>query len=437
MTGGGGGRGPRGAPLTAVDLIRTKRDGGALTDAQIDWVIDAYTRGAVAEEQMAALAMAIVFRGMSYAETTRWTAAMIASGERLDLSGIGRPTVDKHSTGGVGDKITLPLTPLVAACGLAVPQLSGRGLGHTGGTLDKLEAIRGFRTRLSNAEFTRQLSSVGAVICAAGDGLAPADRKLYALRDVTGTVESIPLIASSIMSKKIAEGTSALVLDVKFGRGAFMRQYQDASALAATMVELGRSQGVRTVALLTDMNTPLGRAVGNAVEVEESLEVLAGGGPADVVELTLALAREMLDAGGMTGIDPADALRGGQAMDAWRDLVRAQGGDPDAALPIAVEREVIRAERSGVVVSIDAYQVGVAAWRLGAGRTRKEDPVSAAAGVRLLRRPGEAVVAGEALFELLADDEARIPLAKQAIEGAARIDDAPHEILPLVRERIA
>jgi thymidine phosphorylase len=394
--------------FAAVDVIRTKRDGGVLSDAQIDWVVDAYTRGAVADEQMSALAMAILLRGMTPAEVARWTHAMIASGERLDLSSVPRPTADKHSTGGVGDKITLPLTPLVAACGAAVPQLSGRGLGHTGGTLDKLESIPGWRAALTNDEFLAQLRDVGAVICAAGERLAPADRKLYALRDVTGTVEAIPLIASSIMSKKIAEGTRALVLDVKVGSGAFMKSVHDARELAGTMVELGRAHGVRTAALLTDMSTPLGLAVGNAVEVAEAVEVLAGGGPPDVVELTLALAREMLEAAGLGRADPADALRNGRAMDAWRAMIRAQGGDPDAPLPAAPEVELVRAETDGVVTAVDAYAIGVAAWRLGAGRARKEDPVSAAAGVVLHRRPGDRVRAGEALYELRAEDAGRM-----------------------------
>ena len=314
----------------AVEVITAKRDGGELGDAQIDWVIDAYTRGAVADEQMAALAMAILLNGMNRREVARWTRAMIASGERMDFSALSRPTADKHSTGGVGDKITLPLAPLVAACGVAVPQLSGRGLGHTGGTLDKLESIPGWRADLGNDEMMRQLEDVGAVICAAGAGLAPADKKLYALRDVTGTVEAIPLIASSIMSKKIAEGTGALVLDVKVGSGAFMKDLDRARELAETMVALGTDAGVRTVALLTDMSTPLGRTAGNALEVRESVDVLAGGGPADVVELTLALAREMLTEAGVTGVDPADRLADGSAMDTWRRMVRAQGGDPEA-----------------------------------------------------------------------------------------------------------
>ncbi|WP_431878953.1 thymidine phosphorylase [Micromonospora marina] len=422
--------------FTAVDVIRAKRDGGVLSDGQIDWVVDAYTKGLVADEQMSALAMAILLRGMTAPEIARWTAAMIASGERLDLSPVSRPTVDKHSTGGVGDKITLPLTPLVAACGAAVPQLSGRGLGHTGGTLDKLESIPGWRAALSNDEFIAQLRDVGAVICAAGDGLAPADRKLYALRDVTGTVEAIPLIASSIMSKKIAEGTGALVLDVKVGSGAFMKNADDARELARTMVELGGAHGVRTVALLTDMSTPLGLAVGNAVEVTESVEVLAGGGPADVVELTLALAREMLDAAGLPDADPEAALRDGRAMDSWRTMIRAQGGDPDAPMPVANEVEVVTATEDGWIAEVDAYAIGVAAWRLGAGRARKEDPVSIPAGVVLHKRRGDRVRAGDPLFELRAEHAERIPAALAEARRAVRIaPDAP-DATPLVVERI-
>lgn len=407
-----------------------------LSDGQIDWVVDAYTKGLVADEQMSALAMAILLRGMTAPEIARWTAAMIASGERLDLSPVARPTVDKHSTGGVGDKITLPLTPLVAACGAAVPQLSGRGLGHTGGTLDKLESIPGWRAALTNDEFIAQLRDVGAVICAAGDGLAPADRKLYALRDVTGTVEAIPLIASSIMSKKIAEGTGALVLDVKVGSGAFMKNVDDARELARTMVELGGAHGVRTVALLTDMSTPLGLAVGNAVEVTESVEVLAGGGPADVVELTLALAREMLDAAGLPDADPEAALRDGRAMDAWRTMIRAQGGDPDAPMPTANEVELVTATEDGWVAEVDAYAIGVAAWRLGAGRARKEDPVSIPAGVVLHKRRGDRVRVGDPLFELRAEHAERMPAALAEARAAVRVaPDAP-DATPLVVERI-
>jgi len=420
----------------AVEVILAKRDRGELTDSQIDWVVDAYTRGVVAEEQMSALAMAILLNGMAPDELARWTAAMIASGERLDLSGVSRPTTDKHSTGGVGDKITLPLAPLVAACGAAVPQLSGRGLGHTGGTLDKLESIPGWRAQLSNAEFLAQLGDVGAVVCAAGDALAPADRKLYALRDVTGTVESIPLIASSIMSKKIAEGSSALVLDVKVGSGAFMKTVEDARELARTMVDLGTAHGTRTVALLTDMSTPLGRTAGNALEVEESLEVLAGGGPPDVVELTLALAREMLTSAGLGRVDPADALRNGKAMDVWRRMIRAQGGDPDAPLPSARERHVVSSPADGVLVRLDARAVGEAAWRLGAGRARKEDPVLAEAGVIMHAKPGEIVHAGDPLLELHTNDASRFERALTAVESAYTIG-VDFATQPLIIERIA
>jgi thymidine phosphorylase len=423
--------------FAAVDVIATKRDGGVLSDAQIDWVVDGYTRGAVADEQMSALLMAILLRGMTGPEIARWTAAMIASGERLDLSTVQRSTVDKHSTGGVGDKITLPLTPLVAACGGAVPQLSGRGLGHTGGTLDKLETIPGFRVALSNVEFLAQLGEVGAVVCAAGDGLAPADRKLYALRDVTATVESIPLIASSIMSKKIAEGTGALVLDVKVGSGAFMKSEADARELARTMVDLGTAHGVTTVALLTRMSTPLGRAIGNAVEVEESLAVLAGGGPSDVVELTLALAREMLATIGLSDVDPAVFLKDGRAMDSWRAMVRAQGGDPDAPLAQAGEHEWVRADRSGYVSEVDALAIGVAAWRLGAGRARKEDTVSAGAGVMLHRQVGDPVQAGDILYELRADDADRLPAALSAAQHAITITATPPVPAPLILDRLA
>ncbi|NGM12276.1 thymidine phosphorylase [Verrucosispora sp. CWR15] len=422
--------------FAAVDVIRVKRDGGVLSDGQIDWVVDAYTRGVVADEQMSALAMAILLNGMTGPEIARWTAAMIASGERLDLSSVARPTVDKHSTGGVGDKITLPLTPLVAACGAAVPQLSGRGLGHTGGTLDKLESIPGWRAALSNEEFTAQLRDIGAVICAAGSGLAPADRKLYALRDVTGTVEAIPLIASSIMSKKIAEGTGALVLDVKVGSGAFMKSVDDARELARTMVELGGAHGVKTVALLTDMSTPLGRAIGNGIEVTESVEVLAGGGPADVVELTLALAREMLDAAGLPDVDPAAALADGRAMDVWRSMIRAQGGDPDAPMPEATEVEVVRADTDGHVAAVDAYAMGVAAWRLGAGRARKEDPVSVPAGVLLHKRPGDPVRAGDPLYELRAERSELIPAALAEAARAVTVAARPPAAAPLVIERV-
>ncbi len=402
----------------AVDVIVTKRDGGVLSAAQINWVLDAYTRGAVADEQMSSLAMAILQRGMSRAEIAQWTNAMIASGERLDFSSLTQPTADKHSTGGVGDKITLPLAPLVAACGVAVPQLSGRGLGHTGGTLDKLESIPGWRADLSNEEMYAQLRDVGAVICAAGTGLAPADKKLYALRDVTGTVECIPLIASSIMSKKIAEGTGVLVLDVKVGSGAFMKDLDMARELARTMVELGTDAGVVTSALLTDMSTPLGRAIGNGLEVTESVEVLAGGGPADVVELTVTLAREMLVGAGVTDVDPAEALKDGRAMDAWRRMIAAQGGDPDAPMPVAPHIQEIRADADGIITRMDAMGVGVAAWRLGAGRARKEDPVQASAGVFLHKTLGESVRKGDVIMTLNTETPERMARAQAALGEA-------------------
>jgi thymidine phosphorylase len=409
----------------AVDVIRTKRDGGVLHDAQIDWVVDAYTRGAVADEQMAALAMAILLRGMERSEIARWTRAMIDSGERMDFSGLSRPTADKHSTGGVGDKITLPLAPLVAACGVAVPQLSGRGLGHTGGTLDKLESIPGWQASLTTDQMNSQLEEVGAVICAAGAGLAPADKKLYALRDVTGTVEAIPLIASSIMSKKIAEGTGSLVLDVKVGSGAFMKSLDTARELADTMVALGADAGLPTVALLTDMSVPLGRTAGNALEVRESLEVLAGGGPPDVVELTLALAREMLAAAGRDDVDPADRLADGSAMDVWRAMITAQSGDPDAALPVSQERQVVVAGSDGVLTELDALAVGVASWLLGAGRARQGEQVQAGAGVEWHVRPGEAVRAGDPVLTLHTDEPARFDRALEALSGGWQVSPAP------------
>ncbi|CAN7462081.1 thymidine phosphorylase [Terrabacter sp. LjRoot27] len=423
----------------AVDVISAKRDRAELSDAQIDWVIDAYTRGAVAEEQMSALAMAIYLNGMTPREIARWADAMIRSGERLDFSGLSRPTSDKHSTGGVGDKITLPLAPIVAACGVAVPQLSGRGLGHTGGTLDKLESIPGWRADLTNEQMMAQLEDVGAVICAAGSGLAPADKKLYALRDVTGTVSCVPLIATSIMSKKIAEGTGSLVLDVKVGSGAFMKELGQARELAETMVRLGTDAGVHTVALLTNMETPLGLTAGNALEVRESVEVLAGGGPEDVVELTLALAREMVAGAGRSDIDPADVLADGRAMDVWRRMIRAQGGDPDAELPTAKETHHVLAPADGVLVQLDALAVGVAAWRLGAGRARKEDPVQAGAGVELHHKPGATVRGGEPLMTLHTDEPERFARALEALEGGFTIapEGSRPDLPPIVIDRVS
>ncbi|RXW31190.1 thymidine phosphorylase [Propioniciclava flava] len=425
-------------PYDAVDVIRTKRDRQTLSDDQIAWVIDAYTRGVVADEQMSALAMAIFLNGMERPEIERWTRAMIESGERLDFTSLGA-TADKHSTGGVGDKITLPLVPLVAAFSVRVPQLSGRGLGHTGGTLDKMESIPGWRANLTNEEMFDVLREVGGVICAAGSGLAPADKKLYALRDTTATVDCIPLISSSIMSKKIAEGTGALVLDVKTGAGAFMREEARARELARTMVDLGTDAGLTTVALLTDMSTPLGLTVGNALEVRESVDVLAGGGPSDVIELTVALAREMLAAAGKPDVDVAAALSDGRAMDVWRRMVAAQGGDPDAALPVAVDTHTLTAEHDGVVSAIDAMDVAVAAWRLGAGRARKEDPVDAAAGVELHAKPGDTVRAGQPLLTLHTSDPARFPRAEQALAGAISLAAPGTSVAtrPLIIDRIA
>ena len=426
-------------PFAAVEIISAKRDRAELSDAQIDWVIGAYTRGAVADEQMSALLMAILLNGMNMREIARWTDAMIKSGERMDWSALTRKTVDKHSTGGVGDKITLPLAPLVAACGGAVPQLSGRGLGHTGGTLDKLESIPGWKASLTNAEMLKVLEDVGAVICAAGAGLAPADKKLYALRDVTGTVPAIPLIASSIMSKKIAEGTSALILDVKTGNGAFMSDPAKARELAKTMVELGKRAGVTTRALVTAMDVPLGLTAGNALEVRESIEVLSGGGPSDVVELTVIMAQEMLDAAGINPImDPVDALKNGAAMDSWRRMIAAQGGDPDAKLPVAQEQHVIYAPQSGEILEMNALSVGISAWRLGAGRTRLGEAVQAGAGIEIHAKPGEQITAGTPLFTLHTDTPDRFAWAQQALEGAMRISATGEKVerLPLIIEKI-
>ena len=422
-------------PFAAVDVIGAKRDGHELSSAHIDWIVDAYTRGVVADEQMSALLMAILLNGMNRKEITRWTTAMINTGERMSWSMLDRPTTDKHSTGGVGDKITLPLAPIVAACGAAVPQLSGRGLGHTGGTLDKLESIPGWRASLSNAEMLEVLQSTGAVICAAGAGLAPADKKIYALRDVTGTVPAISLIASSIMSKKIAEGTGALVLDVKTGSGAFMSDPKKARELAEVMVTLGTDAGVNTVALVTAMDVPLGLTAGNALEVRESVEVLAGGGPKDVVELTLALAREMLT---MVGIekDPADTLRDGSAMDVWRRMISAQGGNPDAPLPVAAHQEVVMADKSGVVASMNALAVGVAAWRLGAGRARQGEVVQAGAGVEIHAKPGEQIAKGSPLFTLHTETPERFAHALEALQDGWSIGEKASATLPLIVDRI-
>ena len=421
--------------FTAPEIIALKRDRKVLSDDQIDWVVDAYTRGVVADEQMSALAMAILLNGMERHEISRWTDAMIRSGERMNWSMLDRPTVDKHSTGGVGDKITLPLVPLVASCGAAVPQLSGRGLGHTGGTLDKLESIPGWKAALSNDEMLKVIQQTGGVICAAGSGLAPADKKLYALRDVTATVEAIPLIASSIMSKKIAEGTGSLVLDVKTGSGAFMSDPLKARELATVMVEIGKSAGVNIRALITAMDVPLGLTAGNALEVRESVEVLAGGGPADVVELTVLLAREMLELAGISGVNPADNLKNGKAMDHWRRMISAQNGDPDGALPIAKEKLVISAEQSGMMTRMDALKVGVAAWRLGAGRAKQGEALQLGAGIEIHAKPGSQIKKGQPIFTLHTDKPELFARAQESLQNAVEYD-SNYQRLPLVLERI-
>ena len=425
--------------FAAVEIISAKRDRLELSNEQIDWTIDSYTRGVIADEQMSALLMAILLNGMNNREISRWTEAMIASGEKMNWSMLDRPTVDKHSTGGVGDKITLPLAPLVAACGAAVPQLSGRGLGHTGGTLDKLESIKGWKANLSNAEMLKVIQECGAVICAAGAGLAPADKKLYALRDVTGTVQAIPLIASSIMSKKIAEGTSALVLDVKTGSGAFMSDPKHAALLARTMVDLGKNAGVKTRALVTAMDVPLGLTAGNALEIRETLEVLAGGGPSDVIELTLLLANEMLDAVGIKPkVSPEEALKNGMAMDVWRKMIAAQGGDNDAPLPVAKETMEIKATSSGKLLTLDAMKVGVAAWRLGAGRQKQGEVLQLGSGIEIHAKPGDLVAKDQTILTLHTDDAARFERAIDALTGGFSIGGKDDEVkrLPLVVERI-
>lgn len=418
-----------------LDVICTKRDGGALSDEQIEFFLAGYEADTIADEQASALLMAIVFRGMNERELATWTQCMIDSGSRVDLSGLSRPTVDKHSTGGVGDKVSLIIAPMIAACGAAMPQVAGRGLGHTGGTLDKLEAISGFRSQLPNDEFLAIVERVGCVMAGPADDLAPADRRLYALRDVTGTVESIPLISSSIMSKKVASGTKALVLDVKIGSGAFLPEIDRARLLARTMCGIGESQGVRTVALLTDMDAPLGHAAGNAVEVTESLEVLAGRGPRDLIDVTLALAKEMLDLVGIDA-DPAATLSDGSALRTFEAMVDAQGGDLSVPMATASSRHLVTAPRSGVVQRVDARAVGVCTWRLGAGRTQKEDDVSMSAGVMTLAKPGDEVVAGDTVLELHIDDPSRLDGALAALEDAVVIGDTPPVPRPLVAERI-
>lgn len=418
------------------DLIYVKRDGGVLTEEQIRWFINAFTKNEIPDEQAGSFLMAVFFQGLNKEELNVWTDAMIKSGEILDLASVGKPTVDKHSTGGVGDKISLPLCPLVASFGAAVPQLSGRGLGTFGGTLDKMESISGFNITLPNEKMIQQLKDVGVFITAAGAGLAPADRKMYSFRDVIGTVECIPLIASSIMSKKIAEGTQSLVLDVKAGRGAFMKDFSKAKQLAETMVEIGNKAGVKTVALITQMDTPLGNAVGNALEVSESIDVLNGKGPQDVIEITLALAKEMLQLAGINK-DPATGLKDGTALQVWKKMIVAQGGNPDIEIPVAKQKENIVATQSGYITDLDAYAIGLSAWRLGAGRAKKEDAVSKTAGIICLAKEGDYVEKDQPVLELHVDDSSRLPLAKEALKNAFTIGAEPREKRKIVLERIS
>jgi pyrimidine-nucleoside phosphorylase len=434
---------------TMPGWIACKRDGGALDDSALRAIIDGATHGTIPDYQLSALLMAIVWRGLSARELATWLDAMVASGARLDLSQVAGVKVDKHSTGGVGDKVSLCLAPLVAACGVPVPMMSGRSLGHTGGTLDKLEAIPGFRTALTPRRFARVLEKTGLVLAGQSATMAPADRRLYALRDATGTVESIPLIASSILSKKIAEGADALVMDVKVGRGAFLPARAQARALARTLVDLGARAGLKVVALLTAMDQPLGRAVGNACELAEAIEILRGGGPADTRALTLRLGAEMLLLG-RRARDRAEALRlleaavaSGAGLDKLRACVRAQGGDvavidEPARLPRAARTHTLRAGATGVVRGIDAGAVGSGVTVLGAGRLRHEDRVDPGVGLELHVKVGDAVAKGEPLASVRFNDRARWRLARPLIESAFELGPAGSrvELGPLILETI-
>ncbi|MEX2323861.1 MAG: thymidine phosphorylase [Acidimicrobiia bacterium] len=433
--------------MNILDLITRKRDGERLDADEIAWLIDAYTRGRFEDYQMAAMLMAVFIRGLDADELSAWTSAMLHSGEVLDFSSLSRPKADKHSTGGVGDKISIPLAPTVAACGVAIPMISGRGLGHTGGTLDKLETIPGFRTAIDPGDFATILAETGLVLAGQSETLVPADRLIYALRDVTGTVPSIPLIASSIMSKKLAEGIDALVLDVKVGEGAFMRTIEDARDLARTMVGIGAAYGTATSALITDMNQPLGRAVGNANEIAESVEVLNGGGPPDVVELVMALGAEMLV---QTGVAPdadtarqalGDAISSGRALETLVDVARAQGGDPaclydPSLLPRADGEIVVTAERDGIVERCNAYDIGLAAVRLGAGRAVIEEVIDPAVGLTIEARIGMDVSAGDPLVRIHYNDEGRVGEAERLVRRALVIGDGPVAAPTLIHEEI-
>ena len=428
---------------TAIELIETKRDGGSLKPEAIEWLIRAYTDGTVTDYQMAAMAMAIFIRGLDAEELAAWTQAMLHSGEVLDLSRITAAKVDKHSTGGVGDKISLPLAPLVASVGVVVPMMSGRGLGHTGGTLDKLESVPGFTTRLESDEFRRILTEHGLVLAGQTEALVPADRKLYALRDATGTVPSLPLIASSIMSKKLAEGLDGLVLDVKTGSGAFMKDLEGSRELARTMVDIGARAGVNTVALISWMGQPLGREVGNANELKEAIDVLRGEGPEDVVELTMTLGEMMLDLAGIEGGRQtlAEAIESGKALQKLTDVVVAQGGDPSAIenpdlLPVCPHEAVITAPRDGYVTRCDALTIGVVATRLGAGRERQEDTIDPGVGITLEAKVGDRVQTGQPLARARYSDPARWQAQEPALASAWIIEDTAAEPQPLIVERV-
>jgi pyrimidine-nucleoside phosphorylase len=434
--------------MRVVDVIRAKRDGAALSRDDIRAFVAGATDGSIPTYQVSALLMAILVRGMSADETAWLTAAMVASGTTLDLSDIPGVKVDKHSTGGVGDKTSLVLAPLVAACGAVVPMMSGRGLGHTGGTLDKLESIPGFRVDLSLDEIRRSLSKVGCVLVGQTAEIAPADRVLYALRDVTGTVESIPLITASIMSKKIAEGIAALVLDVKAGRGAFMKSDAAARGLAEALVAAGRAAGVRTEALITGMDVPLGRTVGNALEVVECTEMLKGRGAPDLKQLSVLLAARMLVLSGIASDEVdgerrvLDALTSGRALEKWREIIANQGGDPHVVdeyrlLPIAPLRHIVTAPCSGFLAAVDAELIGRATTALGAGRSRVEDSVDPAVGADILVKPGAKLSAGDPVVVLHYRREADLTGAVDLAVEAIRIEDEAPAPLPLVRGRIS
>ena len=419
--------------IRPAELIQRKRDGGELSDEELSELILGYTRGEIPDYQLAAFCMAVYFRGLSARETYALTDAMVRSGETIDLHAeIGRPVADKHSTGGVGDKASLVVGPLVAACGVPFGKMSGRGLGHTGGTLDKLESIPGYRVELSRDEFVLQVRDVGLAVIGQTAELVPADKQLYALRDVTATVENVSLIAASIMSKKIAAGANAIVLDVKVGDGAFMKSLDDARALAGAMLELGRRADRRVVCELTDMDQPLGRAVGNALEIREALAALSGDGPPDLTELAIDASAHLVEL--CDGMDAGEArarvesvLRDGSALDAYERWIRAQGGDPaEDALPRAPVTKTVTADRDGYVGRLGALAIGTAAMRLGAGRTTKDDTIDHAVGIVCLRKRGDRVKAGEALAEIHARDQAAVDaVADEVREAYELVDTAP------------